>query len=142
VITADRSLHYAPLSSWKPIFDVNNTVFVNLQYGDCTQELQQAREALGVDIMGWSDLDLRNDLEGLAALMTNLDCVVSVGTAVAQMAGALGKHLMLLTPRGWTLFGQNHYPWFGNTDLFVAEANQSVEPLLPQIAQRLKVFVQ
>lgn len=140
VVNADRSLHYVPLSSWQPIFDVQNTVFVNLQYGDCAQELQQAREVLGVEIIGWPDLDLRNDLEGVAALMANLDCVISVGTAVAQMAGALGNHLMLLTPRGWTLFGQNHYPWFGNTELFVAEANQSVEPLIPEIAKRLEVI--
>jgi tetratricopeptide (TPR) repeat protein len=142
VVNADRSLHYTALSSWKPIFDVENTVFVNLQYGDCAQELQQAREVLGVDIMEWSDLDLRNDLEGLAALMTNLDCVISVGTAVAQMAGALGNHLILLTPRGWTLLGQDYYPWFGNTELFIAEANHSVEPLIPEIAKRLEVIVQ
>ncbi|MEN9669935.1 MAG: hypothetical protein RL018_212 [Pseudomonadota bacterium] len=142
VVTADRSLHYAPLSSWRPVFDVSNTVFVNLQYGDCMQELQQVREIFGIDIIGWEDLDLRNDLEGLAALMANLDCVVSVGTAVAQMAGALGKHLKLLTPRGWTLLGQNHYPWFSNTDLFVAEPGQSVEPLIPTLAERLKIFVQ
>ncbi len=140
VVNADRGLHYAPLSSWKPIFDVENTVFVNLQYGDCKAELQQAREFLGVDIIEWSDLDLRNDLEGLAALMSSLDCVISVGTAVAQMAGALGKHLMLMTPRGWTLFGQNHYPWFGNTDLFVAEVNESVDTLIPQVAMRLKTL--
>jgi tetratricopeptide (TPR) repeat protein len=142
IVTADRGLHYAPLSSWKPIFDVENTVFVNLQYGDCTNELQQAREILGVDIIEWSDLDLRNDLEGLAALMNNLDCVISVGTAVAQMAGALGKHLMLMTPRGWTLFGQDHYPWFGNTDLFIVESNQSVEKLIPQVVNRLQTFTQ
>jgi tetratricopeptide (TPR) repeat protein len=142
VVNADRSLHYAPLSSWKPVFDVKNTVFINLQYGDCVSELQQARETLGVDIIGWSDLDLRNDLEGLAALMSNLDCVISVGTAVAQMAGALGTHLMLMTPRGWTLFGQNYYPWFGSTDLFVAEINQSVESLIPQVVKRLEVFTQ
>ena len=142
IVTADRGLHYAPLSSWKPIFEVENTVFVNLQYGDCDQELQQAREILGVDIIGWPDLDLRNDLEGVAALIANLDCVVSVGTAVAQMAGALGTHLMMMTPRGWTLFGQDHYPWFGNTDLFIAETNQSVESLIPQLVKHLEVFTQ
>jgi tetratricopeptide (TPR) repeat protein len=142
IVTADRGLHYAPLASWKPIFDVPNTVFVNLQYGDCTNELQQAREILGVDIIEWSDLDLRNDLEGLAALITNLDCVISVGTAVAQMTGALGKHLILMTPRGWTLFGQNRYPWFGNTNLLIAEPNQSVESLIPLVVKRLDNFTQ
>lgn len=141
VVNADRGSHYAPLSSWKPIFDVENTVFVNLQYGDSSQELQQAREILGVDIIGWADLDLRNDLEGLAALMANLDYVISVGTAVAQMAGALGKHLMLLTTRSWTLLGQNHYPWFGNTDLFVRDYSQSIESLIPKLANHLNMTV-
>jgi hypothetical protein len=40
------------------------------------------------------------------------------------------------------LFGQNHYPWFGNTELFVAETNQSVEALIPKIAERLKTIAQ
>lgn len=140
VVTAERGLHYVPLSSWMPIFEVSDTVFINLQYGDCEQELMQARNILGVDIIGWDDLDLRNDLEGLAALISNLDCVVSVGTAVAQMTGALGKHLMLMTSRGWTLFGQDQYPWFGNTELFVSPVSQNIESLIPQVAQRLGVF--
>lgn len=139
VVSADRGLNYAPLSHWKPIFDVENTVFVNLQYGECAQELQQAREILGVNIIGWPDLDLRNDLEGLAALMSNLDCVVSVGTAVAQMAGALGNHLLLLMPRNWTLLGQNYYPWFSNVELFVTETNQNIQPLIPQVAKKLEI---
>ncbi len=141
VVTAERSLQYSPLSSWKPILDLQNIVFVNLQYGECAQEIKQARETIGVDIIEWEDLDLRNDLESVAALMSNLDCVVSVGTAVAQMAGALGKPLILMTSRDWTLFGQDDYPWFGNTKLFISEFNQSIESLIPQVANHLKCSI-
>ena len=137
-LTADRSLHYAPLSSWGPIFDIENTVFINLQYGSSKNEIIQARELFNVNIIEWDDLDLRNDLEGVTALIANLDCVVSVGTAVAQLTGAVGKKLMLMTSRDWTLFGADYYPWFGNTQLFISDFNQSVEPLIPQVASSLR----
>ena len=140
-VSVERNIHYAPLSSWKPIFDIENVVFVNLQYGDCRSEIEEAKKALDIDIINWPDLDLRNDLEGVAALIANMDCVVSVGTAVAQMAGALGIPLKLLVSRDWVLLGQNQYPWFGNTELFASDILQPVEPLIPQVANQLQNFL-
>ncbi len=140
-ISTERNVHYAALSSWKPIFEINNTVFVNLQYGDCQKEIIDAKEMMGVEIINWSDIDLRNDLEGVAALIANLDCVVSVGTAVAQMTGALGVPLKLLVSRGWSLLGQSEYPWFKNTELFASDVQEPVEPLIPQLAMSLEKYL-
>ena len=103
--------------------------------------IEEAKKALDIDIINWPDLDLRNDLEGVAALIANMDCVVSVGTAVAQMAGALGIPLKLLVSRDWVLLGQNQYPWFGNTELFASDILQPVEPLIPQVANQLQNFL-
>jgi tetratricopeptide (TPR) repeat protein len=138
-VSVERNIHYAPLSSWKPIFDIDNIIFVNLQYGDCVKEIEEAKKILNIEIVNWPDLDLRNDLEGVAALIANMDCVVSVGTAVAQMAGALGIPLKLLVSRDWVLLGQNQYPWFGNTELFASDVLQPVEPLIPQLAKQLQI---
>lgn len=38
------------------------------------------------------------DFDDLAAIVNELDCVVTVDTAVAHLAGALGKHVYLLLP--------------------------------------------
>jgi tetratricopeptide (TPR) repeat protein len=141
-VSVERNIHYAPLSSWKPIFDVKDIVFVNLQYGDCNDEIQDAHLQMGVEIINWPDLDLRNDLESVAALIANLDCVVSVGTAVAQMTGALGTPLKLLVSRDWVLLGQDQYPWFSNTELFASEILQPVEPLIPHLSKGLENFLQ
>lgn len=140
-VSADRNIHYAPLSSWKSIFEIENTIFVNLQYGDCSIELESANSQFGIKIHSIPDLDLRNDLEGVAALISSLDCVVSVGTTVAQMTGALGIPLKLLVSRDWVLLGQKNYPWFGNTELFASDVLQPVEPLIPSLAQQLSNFL-
>jgi tetratricopeptide (TPR) repeat protein len=137
-VSAERNIYYAPLSSWMPIFDIENTVFVNLQYGECQQELQELKDTYGITIHEWSDLNLRDDLESVAALIANLDCVVSVGTAVAQMTGAIGTPLLLLTSKNWSLLGQKYYPWFKNVDICLSDYGQPIEPLIPELAQKLR----
>lgn len=140
-VSTERNIYYAPLSSWLPIFDIENTVFVNLQYGDCAQELEELKAGFGVTVQTWSDLDLRDDLDSVAALIANLDCVVSVGTAVAQMTGAIGVPLLLLTSRDWSLLGQEKYPWFKNVDVCLSDFGQSVEPLIPELANKLRKVI-
>jgi hypothetical protein len=64
------------------------------------------QEPLGLQYdIGWDEevevpeLDLRNDLEGLLGLLSNLDRVVTVSTSVAHFAGALGiKTDVILAP--------------------------------------------
>ena len=77
-------------------------------------ELDAARERFGVEIHDWSDLDQRNDLEGVAALMTALDLVIGPTTTPQIMAGALGTPTwMLLTEFiNWKNLGTDGWPMF------------------------------
>jgi len=47
-LAEDRNLNYAPLSAWESIFSIENIQFVNLQYGDCSHELKQVQDFLGL----------------------------------------------------------------------------------------------
>lgn len=136
-LAEDRNLNYAPISAWESIFAVPNIQFVNLQYGDCSHELSQVKEFLGVEILNWDDVDLKDDQDSLAAIINNLDCVISAGTAVAQLTGAIGTPLKLFTPRSWTLLGENEYPWASHVDLYISDVNEPVDRLLPEIAKSL-----
>lgn len=136
-LAGDRNLNYTPISAWAPIFSVPNVQFINLQYGDCQAELDQVRHHFGVEVINWADVNLKDDQESLAAIIKNLDMVVSAGTAVAQLTGAIGTHLKLFMPRAWTLLGQNEYPWAANVELFISDPDQSVEHLFPEIARSL-----
>jgi hypothetical protein len=136
-LSEDRNLNYAPLSAWESIFSVQGIQFVNLQYGDCLHELQQAEEFFGINILNWNDVDLKDDQESVAAIINNLDCVISAGTAVAQLTGAVGTHLKLFTPRSWTLLGEDEYPWASNVEAYISDVDEAVDRLFPEIAKSL-----
>lgn len=108
-----RNSGYTHLIDWKDILTLPGHQFVNLQYGDCEAELAEAERAHGVRILRWSDLNLKDDLDDVFALMSCLDIVVSVSTAVFPMAASLGMPALQLNARHWANFGQPaDYPWF------------------------------
>jgi hypothetical protein len=84
-------------------------------------------QQFNIEILRWQDIDLRDDLETVLALVSQLDCVVSVGTAVSVIAAAAGVNTLVLLQRSWVLLGQNEqYPWFPSAKPFVVETNEHV----------------
>ena len=138
-LQAGRNDHYTGLSDWENLLTHPKVQCVNLQYGDCEFEIQQVESQFGIEILRWNDVDLMNDLESVIALIHNLDCVVSVGTAVSSLSAATGVKTYLLTPRTWILLGQTHkYPWFDSVVPMVSEHGKLVAEnikYLPEILQ-------
>jgi tetratricopeptide (TPR) repeat protein len=91
------------LEQWNGLLSIPEVQFVNLQHGDCADELAELKRELGVEIHHWGDADNRNDLDGLAARISALDLVISVGNATVHLAGALGVPAWSLLPchGGW-----------------------------------------
>lgn len=139
MLSALRNNSYTSLVDWAPIFSLPNAVFVNLQYGDCEEELLEAEQLHGIKVVRWADLDLKNDLDGVFALMSNLETVVSVGTAVIPFAGAVGTNAILITHHSWTSLGQvETYPWFPGIQPIYAENSQPVSSALNQVVKHLE----
>jgi tetratricopeptide (TPR) repeat protein len=110
--TAERRLEYTRLDEWGDIFATPGVTWVNLQYDDCSRELRDAEKRFGVQIQRWDWLDLMNDFDEVAALMTALDLVVSPFNAVAQLSGALGVRTVAMGNRhGWGELGTGRMPW-------------------------------
>ena len=84
-----------PLPEWRPLLSMNAT-FINLQYGDISEEIA----ALGdFQIHDWPDNDPLKDLDNQAALISCLDLVITIDNATVHMAGALGaKTWALIEP--------------------------------------------
>jgi tetratricopeptide (TPR) repeat protein len=135
---ARRNQNYLPLGDLSQLLCIPDLTFVNLQYGDCERELAAAEEAFNIKILRWHDIDLKNDQEALAALINNLDAVISAGTAVAPMALAVGAPLLWFGLRGWTWFGQEEYPWAGNMEYIAPENNQQLRSIVPKLSQALE----
>jgi len=87
---AGRDTFNASIAELEPILSMPNVRFVNLQSHDSRPDIERARKLYGVEILDWEDLDLRNDLENVAALTSALDLVISFPTFSTEFAGALG----------------------------------------------------
>lgn len=140
MLSIERNLNYTALSDWGPLLSDPKYKFVNLFHGDCENEIRAVEQQFNIEILRWQDIDLRNDLETVLALVSQLDCVVSVGTAVSVIAAAAGVNTLVLLQRSWVLLGQNdQYPWFPSAKPFVVETNEhvgiNISKLHPYIAK-------
>ena len=71
---------------------------INLQYGRVDDEINNLARVNGIEIYDNKELDLYNDLDGLAALICACDEVVCIDNVTVNLAGALGKPTKLLLP--------------------------------------------
>ena len=137
-INQERILGYTNLNNWKPIFSVKEFDFVNLQYGECEEEIIEAESLFNTKIIRWSDLDLKNDFESTMALISNLDLVVTVATAVNPMAASIGVPVFLMSVYDWPNLGTNYYPWFENVTCFFPKLNSDVNSCIPDVAKAIE----
>jgi hypothetical protein len=141
VMGAKRGKYYSALDAWGPILTLPGVTFVNLQYGEVASELARAQEEHGVTVHNFADLNLKDDLDGAAALTDACDLVISAPTAAAAMAGALGRETwFLVASRVWPQLGTDHYPWYRSTRVFACEKFADWDALIPQVRDALREF--
>lgn len=122
-----RNLHYTNLSDWAQLIKNKDIQFVNLQYGECEHEIVDFEAANCLKVLRWTDLDLKNNLEELIALIRSIDHVVTVATAVAPLAGYTGTNTILLIREDWIMLGEKEWlPWSPNVKTFVSNLDESV----------------
>jgi tetratricopeptide (TPR) repeat protein len=130
-LSAKRNKKYTALEDWRSVLSLPDVVFVNLQYGECEQEMQQVEQELGIHIQRWQDLDLMNDFSSIAGLIKNLDLVISVSSAVVPLAGALGVSTICMCHQNWALLGQQAIdPWFPSVTPIVVPHNDAIATAL------------
>jgi len=142
VFSISRNLNYTALVDWRELLSCNDFQFVNLQYGECESELLEIEQLLGIKILRWQDLDLKNDLENVLALIKNLDAVVTVGTAVSSLAASCNVPTFVLLKQSWLMLGQlNNYPWYGCFVPIVSDNYTHVAEkinIIPELIRSLK----
>lgn len=129
----DRSLPCALLAQ---LSRVPGLELFSLQVGESARELARVPALAGV-----RDLapELR-DFAETAAVIECLDLVVTVDTAVAHLAGALGKRVCLLLPAAgeWRwLSGRDDSPWYPSARLYRQERAGDWQALLDRVAHDL-----
>lgn len=96
----------------KPILDVPGCSFVSLQTGLAADQADSRIFNPMKDVKSWADT---------AAIIANLDVVISVDTSVLHMAAAMGKPTFLLN-KYWTcwrwMLDRTDSPWYNSIRIF------------------------
>lgn len=99
------------------------------------------------DVKPFSMLDLTmlvQDFGDTAALLAQLELVITIDTAVAHLAGALGKETWLLVPFApdwrWGL-DRTVCPWYPTMRLFRQEQAGEWEPVIEQVTEALALRI-
>jgi len=126
-----------PLRLFAPLGAVPGVSVHSLQGGEAARQADRAPIVL-------ADHEAeRLDFRGLAALVENLDLVITVDTAAAHLAGALGKPVWTLLPFApdWRwLVGRDVSPWYPTMRLFRQPIAGDWAPVIARVADELAVL--
>lgn len=138
-----RGRFFSPFQQWAPVLTTPGVSFVNLQYGDCSAEIAQAKAELGVEIWNPPGIDLKQDLDDVSALCTTMDLVIGFSNATFNLGAACGAPSWLIsTPGSWPRLGMTDtYPWYPQVRVFVPETAGDWDGLMTRIAGALSEFV-
>lgn len=132
-----RSIPLAPLTE---VLELPNCEFVSLQYDDVTAEVAAVNAGRAAPIRTFPEEAMR-DFEELAALVANLDVVVSVQTAVVHLCGALGTPGLALVPQNpeWRYGAQGPAtPWYRSVRLLRQPSPGAWQAPIHQVAEELR----
>jgi Tfp pilus assembly protein PilF len=129
-----RSMHFAQLS---PLLDVAGVEFHSLQIDPAA-----AVQAAGYPVTDRTALIA--DFSDTAALIEHLDLVISVDTAVAHLAGALGKPVWMLSRYNgcWRwLTERADTPWYPTMRIFRQSALGDWDGVVAEVKRELQQLV-
>ena len=133
-----RARYFSPFEQWAPVLQTPGAVFVNMQYGDCAAEIAEAKARLGIDIWQPPGVDLKNDLDDVAALCCALDLMVGPANATSNIAAACGAEVWLVsTPGAWPKLGTDRYPWYPTVRVFDPPGFNQWDPVMLEMAKAL-----
>ena len=124
------------LAQFGRVFEGLDIVLLNLQYGDVDEEIREFTKSTGIEVLQCSSVNLKEDLDGLAALIELCDLVVSTSNVTIHMAGALGKDSWLLLPFAanfWWLIERTDSLWYPSVKLYRQESLQDWSGVLKSI---------
>src|SRR5262249_34985115 len=135
----------ARLADFETLLRLGRCRFIDLQYGDNSEERAALTRDLGITLEHLPDIDNTNDLDGLAALMSACDAVVTVSNTTAHLAGALGRPTWVMVPHGfariWYWFhDRQSSPWYPRVEVRRQQSGQPWSAVAASVAREVSAF--
>lgn len=130
-----------PLAMFAPLAAIDGVKLYGLQKGEAAGQMERLSQALAVENLS-EDL---HDFSDTAAAVENLDLVISVDTAPAHLAAAMGKPTWLLLPFApdwrWML-ERTDSPWYPTMRLFRQERWGDWNSVFQNVTEELRTLAQ
>ena len=136
----DLLVRTCPFPEWHSLFSLPDVQWFSLQKGDSAAEISK----FAVNQNNIIDLSSHiQDFGDTAALLEQLDLLISVDTSVTHVAGAIGKPVWLLAPflAQWRwLLHRSDSPWYPTVRIFRQPAPGHWKPVMDQVKQALSIL--
>ena len=123
------------LERFSPLLGIGGASFVSLQKGKDADQIKQSSRK----VHDW--MDECEDFLDTAAVIEQLDLVISVDTAVAHLAGAMGKPVWMLnrfeSEWRWMLEREDS-PWYPTMRIFRQSRRGDWDDVIARVASALK----
>ena len=131
------------LNQLLPILSLKNIIFVDLQYGDTSNERIEFEKKFNIHVNKFEEIDNFNDIDDLTSLIDACDFIITISNVTAHLAGAIGKKTYLMTPysRGkiW-YWHQNQVKsiWYPCISIFKAPAPNNWDCVINEIKEDIE----
>ena len=120
-----------------PLLNVVGTTFYSLQFGSGAEQMKRMPPDVQLIDLG----DELKDFANVAAIVANLDLVISIDSAIAHLAGALGKPVWILLNKGcdWRWFLEREdSPWYPTARLFRQTSSGEWQDVVKRVELELR----
>jgi len=136
----------ARLADFEALLRLPDCRFIDLQYGDTSEERAALARDLGIVVERLGDIDNTNDLDGLAALMSACDAVVTVSNTTAHLAGALGRPTFVMVPHGFAriwywFYDRSQSPWYPRVAVRRQQSGQPWADVVAAVAREVSALL-
>jgi spore maturation protein CgeB/Flp pilus assembly protein TadD len=128
-----------PLDQCASWFQIPGIQFYGLQTGQASEQLRPFSSDGSIISLG----EQFKNFNDTAAAISNLDLVISVDTATAHLAGAMGRHLWVLLPKSPDWRWPHGFPdslWYTSARLFRQTKTGSWDSVIAEVAEALEVL--
>jgi hypothetical protein len=133
----DHNRSLPGLKTLRPLWDVPGVGFFSLQKGQGEDEAASPPPDQPLVDLG----PRLTDLDEAAAAIERLDVVVAVDTAVAHLAGAMGKPCLVMLPaiaQDWRWMNRSYSPWYPSLTLFRQSTPGDWAGVVAEVASELR----
>ncbi|MHA1597320.1 MAG: tetratricopeptide repeat protein [Alphaproteobacteria bacterium] len=144
-MTEKRQSKYPPIDCFAPLFALPGVRFISVQANMTPQEKADIEARFGIVLEVMDGIDLADDMDETAALLSALDAVVSADTYLPMMAAALGRATWRITrsPKtdDWSFLGaETDYPWFPSMTVRFGESEEELLKVFEKIAEEVETL--